>query len=161
MSKASITITSKPPLSEIITRAVQAEIATDREINDVVRRQEERFLRFAFTAAPKKTGKYAASIRTRQLTVNNGAGFEVLSPSPLGKFIQGGTRPHIIRAKNARFLRFYWPKVGRVVYFKSVNHPGTRANPFMDAAYRRWRPGAQQDLSKVGLRWTAVMKGQK
>jgi hypothetical protein len=32
-----------------------------------------------------------------------------------------------IKAKNAPYLVFFWPKVGRVVHFKSVNHPGNKA----------------------------------
>lgn len=46
--------------------------------------------------------------------------------------VNDGTRPHIIRPKNAKTLRF---KVGgRVVYAKVVHHPGTRPRPFLDRA---------------------------
>lgn len=41
--------------------------------------------------------------------------------------LEVGNRPHIIRAKNAPYLVFFWPKVGRVVRFKSVNHPGSKS----------------------------------
>jgi hypothetical protein len=176
----SIEIRTDPPIATLIRRVIEAEIAAEQEINEIVRRQESRFLRFAYAAAPKKTGAYAGKIRTRQLTVANGAGFEVLSPGPLGTFIQKGTKPHTIAARRAKALRFFWPKIGAMVYvpkaggFRThfrggalwigkgyVNHPGTKANPFMNAAYRRWRPGAQQDLNKVGLRWAATMKGQR
>lgn len=43
-------------------------------------------------------------------------------------YVSEGTRPHVIAARNAQALRFTWN--GRVVYFKSVNHPGTRPNPW-------------------------------
>jgi hypothetical protein len=44
-----------------------------------------------------------------------------------------GTRPH--RIQGNPLLVFYWPKVGRVVYLRHVDHPGTRANRFLvDAA---------------------------
>ncbi len=43
-----------------------------------------------------------------------------------------GTGPHIIRARRAKALRF--EVGGRVVYAKSVRHPGTRANPFLQEA---------------------------
>lgn len=52
-------------------------------------------------------------------------------------FHHEGTRPHVIRARHltARgqpgFLRFFWPKVGRIVYAREVHHPGTRPNPFL------------------------------
>lgn len=47
-------------------------------------------------------------------------------------FVNDGTRPHIIRPKNKRALRFVVD--GRVVFATVVHHPGTRAKPFMDRA---------------------------
>lgn len=37
-----------------------------------------------------------------------------------------GARPHLIRPKQARALRFYSPKAGRVVFAQVVHHPGNR-----------------------------------
>lgn len=49
--------------------------------------------------------------------------------APHALFIEGGTRPHIIEARNAQFLRF---EVGGVVHFRRrVKHPGTQPRPFM------------------------------
>lgn len=46
-----------------------------------------------------------------------------------------GTRPHVIRAKRARAMRFEWR--GRIVFATKVNHPGTRPNRFLtDNLYR-------------------------
>ena len=54
--------------------------------------------------------------------------------------IVGGSRPHKITPKRpGGVLRFHWPKAGGVVYFKSVQHPGTAANPFFDQVVSRWR----------------------
>lgn len=50
------------------------------------------------------------------------------------RYVNDGTRPHIIRPKNASVLRFVVG--GRVVYARVVHHPGTRANPFLDRALR-------------------------
>lgn len=67
-----------------------------------------------------------------------------------------GTRPHPIVAKGlttrtvkargggtrqkpggkAKLLVFYWAKVGRVVAFPRVNHPGTKPNRFLTNALR-------------------------
>ncbi len=47
-------------------------------------------------------------------------------------FIESGTRAHLITARRATFLRF---QVGGTTMFRrSVNHPGTRARPFMALA---------------------------
>lgn len=45
-------------------------------------------------------------------------------------FVEFGTRAHVITAKNAGAL--YWPGAAHPV--KSVNHPGTPAQPFMRPA---------------------------
>lgn len=47
-----------------------------------------------------------------------------------------GSAPHVIRARNAPRLVFFWPVVGRVVAFKQVNHPGTVPNPYLVDALR-------------------------
>lgn len=40
-----------------------------------------------------------------------------------------GTRPHAIRARNAQFLRY--SSKGRIVYARTVMHPGTKPNRFL------------------------------
>lgn len=49
-------------------------------------------------------------------------------------FVNDGTRPHVIRPRRAKALRF--TVGGRVVFAKVVNHPGQRAQPFLDRALR-------------------------
>jgi hypothetical protein len=48
--------------------------------------------------------------------------------------VNDGTKPHVIRPKNAKVLRFNVG--GQVVFARVVNHPGTRARPFLDRALR-------------------------
>jgi hypothetical protein len=70
-------------------------------------------------------------------------------------FVEYGTRPHIIRPRNGKFLRF--PANGRsarltgsvrrggdAVFAREVHHPGTKPRPFLV-------PGARAALTKVGL----------
>ena len=45
-------------------------------------------------------------------------------------FIEYGTRPHVIKPKRRSHLVFYWRKVGKVVFAKKVNHPGTKPYKF-------------------------------
>ncbi|AHJ88321.1 tail assembly chaperone [Mycobacterium phage Hosp] len=49
--------------------------------------------------------------------------------------VHEGSRPHRIAARSADALRFVWH--GRVIFRKSVWHPGTRARPFLRNAARR------------------------
>lgn len=43
-----------------------------------------------------------------------------------------GTVPHVIRARNAKALRFQMG--GQTVFVRSVNHPGTKPDPYLDRA---------------------------
>ena len=54
--------------------------------------------------------------------------------TPYARFVEEGQRPHRIEARDAPMLRFYWEKLGRVVEFRSVEHPGTKARPVFQAA---------------------------
>lgn len=49
-------------------------------------------------------------------------------------WVENGTEPHIIRARNARYLRF--EVNGEVFFRKSVRHPGTKPTHFLRDAAR-------------------------
>jgi len=59
-----------------------------------------------------------------------------------GKYVEFGTPPHIIKAKDAKALKFN--KNGKAIYATKVNHPGTRAQPFI-------RPTLRNDLGGIIL----------
>jgi HK97 gp10 family phage protein len=52
--------------------------------------------------------------------------------APHVKFLEEGTKAHVIAARRARFLRFV--QNGAVRFAKRVNHPGTKPTGFMKAA---------------------------
>ena len=76
-------------------------------------------------------GKYRADLRGLKPYV------ELTNAVPYIVPIEVGTRPHVIRAKSAKALRFFYR--GRLVFRKSVNHPGTRAYRPLHRAMRRQR----------------------
>ena len=94
--------------------------------------------RVAREKAPFRTGYLRSMILPDAVVIRSPFHVEtgVTSNAPYSIFVHQGTRPHVIRAVNARALSFYWPRVGRQVFFASVNHPGTRPNPFMAEAVR-------------------------
>lgn len=55
--------------------------------------------------------------------------WHVLAPLPYSEFVEAGTKPHRIEARNAESLR--WVNAGGVHFARVVNHPGSRAFPFM------------------------------
>lgn len=58
--------------------------------------------------------------------------------------VEEGTRPHIIRPKNKKAL--YWKGANRPVKF--VNHPGSRAKPFLMPAFEKEKNNFINDILK-------------
>lgn len=57
----------------------------------------------------------------------------VFTPIEYGKYVEYGTRPHKIRPRNAKVLRWI-DKLGNVIFAREVNHPGGKAYPYMRPA---------------------------
>lgn len=85
--------------------------------------------RIARQKAGKKTGKLARSIKPQLTSASTGLVMRVGSDNKIALLHHEGTRRHIIRARNAKALAFVWH--GQLVFRRSVNHPGTRANPYL------------------------------
>ena len=84
----------------------------------------------ATTRFHDKTGGTRQSIRG-QVTGNHG----FVRADGAAHFLEWGTAPHFIAAKNASALRF--TVGGQTIFRKSVHHPGTRERPFMREARER------------------------
>lgn len=84
--------------------------------------------------APVDTGRLRASIGpatySRTWTLRPQASIAV--GVDYAKMVHDGTRPHVIRPRQAQALRFVVG--GRVVFARVVHHPGTRPRPFLDRA---------------------------
>lgn len=65
--------------------------------------------------------------------------FRMVAESPVvqANTTNTGGRPHIIRARRAKTLRFYWPKAGKVVFPIQVNHPGNKGTHWWDKVLDR------------------------
>ena len=88
---------------------------------------------------PYTTGNLARSIRARGPFIRFGrvAG-EVGSELNYASAVEGGSglygpraSKYPIRPRNAKRLRFYWRKVGRVVSLPIVHHPGQRGKNYL------------------------------
>ena len=64
------------------------------------------------------------------------------------RFVEEGTRPHIIRAKNKKAL--YWKGAKHPV--KSVRHPGSKAKPYLIPAFEKEKEVIIKDLERV-IKW--------
>jgi len=73
---------------------------------------------------PWRTGFLTQSFRA-EMTPGMLRWFPTASYAP---FVEFGTKPHVIEAKNAKAL--YWPGAAHPV--RKVNHPGTQPNQFLE-----------------------------
>jgi hypothetical protein len=67
------------------------------------------------------------------------------SSNAYAMFVETGTHPHVIRARNAKYLRFV--QDGVVRYAKQVNHPGTPGN-----RPTHYKPGFMADSQREAER---------
>lgn len=105
--------------------------ATRTELREASRQVVNR----AKVLAPVDTGRLRSSIRAEPPRIFTLRGsVTVGSDIEYAGFVHDGTRPHQIRPRNVQALRFRIG--GRIVYARVVNHPGTRARPFLDRALR-------------------------
>jgi len=146
-----------------------------KRLEDIISREKlskflEESAKFVFTKAreraPVRTGKLHGSIALIKV---NDLHYVVGSPLEYAVYVERGTRPHIIRPKRARALRFVvggetvfatyvvQPSRGglvitpkrrralrfeipqRVVFAKRVEHPGTEPQPFLERALQKYR----------------------
>lgn len=86
--------------------------------------------------APVRTGRMRSNIGTQ--FYENGLAAEVGTNIEYAPPVEFGTGPRIIRPVRAQALRF--TAGGRVVFAKRVNHPGTKARPFLFPAWEQQKP---------------------
>ena len=75
-----------------------------------------------------RTGQLEQSIGVRYLT---GGMAEVYANAAYAGYVEHGTRPHVITAKQGKALKFAGG--GGFVFRRSVNHPGSRPFPYFYA----------------------------
>lgn len=83
-------------------------------------------------ACPVDTGELLESIHDEHHAIGIG---RVYVGTGHWASVEYGSRPHDIRAHNPNgALHFFWLREGRDVFFRSIHHPGTLAQPFMRSA---------------------------
>lgn len=100
--------------------------------------------------APYKTGNLRRSIMVGAVTDKYA---ETRATANYAAAVELGTRPHVIRPRNRKALRFAAGGSGRlsgsprsggpVIFAKKVNHPVTKAKPYMV-------PGATKAVRELG-----------
>lgn len=87
----------------------------------------------AYSAAhrQRRPGTLRDKIVKRVVNGPNGVVVQVGADDEVALIHHEGTFPHVIASRRRPLLVFYWPRVGRVVALRSVNHPGTAPNRFL------------------------------
>lgn len=121
-----------------------ADLAALRLVTDVTRRVLNR----AIILTPVKTGTLRAANNMRVKRDAAGIVGEVFNDTAYSAAVHNGTKAHKITPKRAKVLRFKATKPapkpakgkrkrkGNIVYTPYVNHPGTKARPWLATALR-------------------------
>lgn len=126
-------------LAQLPKRALAA---TAEDVEDYVESQ---------AATHHKTGALVRSIYKRHIA----GGWEVghdLQHAPHAVFVHWGTKPHVIRPKNKKTLR--WPSGGAFSFARSARHPGYKGDPWLVRA-------AAQAPRLFAARLTALLATEK
>ena len=100
-----------------------------------IEKRAHRLQLLAIKQVGKNTGGLAKSIKVTMLPSAQGPYAIVGSDHRIALIHHNGTRPHEIRPKHARMLRF--SHRGKIVYARRVMHPGTRPNRYLSDNLRR------------------------
>jgi hypothetical protein len=84
--------------------------------------------------AQVQTGRLRSSIHAEPKFTFRGPTVRVSADVNYATFVENGTKPHVIRPRNKKALKFKMG--GRTVFAAVVNHPGTKAVHFMAKAVR-------------------------
>ena len=127
----------------VILRELPDEIKDN--VRKVVKNSAFNIERSAKSSASVKTGHLKRSISTKMGDMEATIHTSNLKYAPMVEF---GTRPHIIRAKNKKAL--YWKGATHPV--KQVNHPGSKAKPYLIPAFEKEKDQFLEKLKEV-IRW--------
>ncbi len=134
-------------------------------INQMLRKIGSIFRPVLKANTPHKTGKLRNSTTFQVLGHAGDQRLEVRqnARTPAGKFyghlVREGTRPHIIRPKNAKALRF---QIGnKIVFAKQVRHPGTQPNRYHIRAYDQVRGEVNKLMRELGASLVTTLSGRR
>ena len=128
-----------------------------KEVSEEIRSDVQKVLvnsGFNIEARAKRNISNNGSVKTGHLRhgiTTNVGNMEVTvhtSNIKYARLVEEGTRPHTIRAKNKKAL--YWKGAKHPV--KSVNHPGSKAKPYLIPAFEKEKEVLIKDLKKV-IEW--------
>lgn len=83
-----------------------------------------------------RSGRFVNSIRKSVRSSKTQVVGKVFSKNPVAHLLERGVKPHDIKPKNARALRFFGFKL---VFSEGVHHPGFRGHTIINAAFNEMK----------------------
>jgi len=96
------------------------------------------------TISKRRGGNLKTDIKARNVSAEGVAIGNTLKAS-YAKFVHFGTKAHTIKPKNKKALAKQIGKNSYIMYGKKVNHPGTKANPYLLNAFKIYQTGGGLD----------------
>jgi hypothetical protein len=148
MLEVSITATNLDDLDERMRRAISRKMTqlTDLLYDKVIENLSGRVLQ-------QKSGELIETVRKQRDRMSGGVinASVFMSPeSPKAWALEvGGKGYYPIVPTKASILKFYWEKVGQIVYLHSVNHPPSRAFGYLRLAAEEVEPLIPEKFSDL------------
>ena len=141
-------------LRDVLGRYTRTDI--QKAIRPELERLRDRAQALTVSEEPLRTGEMRR--RTKATLRTNPIRISVASPVRYTKHVLRGTKPHFIRARRAQALRF---TIGdRVVYRRTVFHPGTKPNDFAARALGRLLPELNAAARRMSARIVSSLGGR-
>lgn len=131
----------------------ETEKATEQALEDAAKFAPEHVRKFP-RGYQHRTGNLAEKTTARVIRRPGGRGVIVKNTAKYAAAQDLGSKPHVIRARRRKFLAF---KVGgRLVFARSVKHPGTKPTRFLyratNAAFRVAGPNIERHMARFLVR---------
>jgi hypothetical protein len=117
----------------------------DGAVDDGVETTTFQLYRSARRYVPVDTNTLRTSIAIRRLDIGRWA---VGTPVDYADDVEYGTAPHVITPTNGEFL-YFEGKDGHLIRKRSVNHPGTPAQPFMRPALNEHKSDLSRNIANA------------
>lgn len=98
--------------------------------------------------SPVKTGNLRRSIHLGRVSARSA---ETIASANYAAFVEFGTKAHEIRPRNRKALR--WKSGNKYRFARRVQHPGTKARPFMIPGAERAIAGSRGLADRVIRQW--------
>lgn len=139
-------------LHDSMWSSLNTELNAEMEMSGEAAKAHVRQFHTGFT---HRSFKLSNSTSYRVVRTRGGKVVKIRNTAPYARAVENGSRPHVIRAKNGGALRFVMN--GRVMFRRSVNHPGTKPTKFLrtatEFAFERFGRGMDQRIRRLSARF--------